>query len=97
MRASGCFFQYIREPEGGYINIHGSRRLVLSIDTGAGGWFFQYIREPEVGSFDIYGNRRVVFRYIRDPEVGSINIYGSRKLGISIYTAAGSWVFQHIR
>ena len=44
-------------------------------------------------SFDIYATRNV----------GPFNIYGSRKLGLSIYTVAGSlsvaggWFFQYIR
>ena len=48
----------------GFCTIYGSRRLVLSIYTGAGGgflphiqvaggWFSRYIREPEVGSLNI--------------------------------------------
>ena len=84
--AGGWFFQYIREPEVGSLNIlglvvgffkiYGSRRLVLSIYT-----------EPEVGSFNIYGSRRF----------GPFNIYGSRRLVLSIYTGAGGWFFQYIR
>ena len=56
-----------------------------------------YTEDGSCGSFNIYGSRRLVFRYIRDPEIGPFNIYGRRKLVLSIYTVAGSWVFQYIR
>ena len=89
--AGGWFFQYIRQPETevGSFNIHGSRRV----------GFFQYIPEPEVGSFNIYGSGRLVISiYTAGNRRLVLSIYTrTLKLVLSIYTAAGSWVFQYMR